>query len=142
MNFHNHVIVQSVHFFLTHRPVPARCVCLPIGIPFTPVGGLLGGILGRRKIILFCQPFGLLSWLIMANAQNVSTLLIARFLSSVAICCQASPGNYRINELIKPQYLNSLNRSGLSKRCLAHFVLIFEAILCNKKANCCGINRF
>ena len=96
MNFHNHVIVQSVHFFFTHRPVPARCVCLPIGIPFTPVGGLLGGILGRRKIILFCQPFGLISWLIMANAQNVSTLLIARFLSSVSICCQASPGNYRL----------------------------------------------
>ena len=40
------------------------------------------------------------------------------------------------------QYLNSLNRSGHGKRCLAHFVLIFEAILCNKKANCRGIYVF
>ena len=40
------------------------------------------------------------------------------------------------------QYLNLRNKSGHGKRCLAHFVLIFEAILCNKKANCGGINVF
>ena len=45
-------------------------------------------------------------------------------------------------EICTSQYLNSLNRSGHGKRCLAHFVLIFEAILCNRKANCRGINVF
>ena len=45
-------------------------------------------------------------------------------------------------QVTKSQYLNSLNRSGHGKRCLAHFVLIFEAILCNRKANCRGINVF
>ena len=66
-----------------------------IGIPFTPLGGLLGGIFGRRKIILLCQPFGIISWIMMANAQNIPTLFFSRFLSSVAITCHiASPGQY------------------------------------------------
>ena len=86
------VLIFSSAFYLPFHSLKFLYTHI-IGIPFTPLGGLLGGIFGRRKIILLCQPLGIISWIIMANAQNIPTLFFSRFLASVAITCHiASPG--------------------------------------------------
>lgn len=59
-------------------------------IPLTPLGGYLGGLLGRRKIILITHPGALIGWVILATSQNITTLFLGRFLSSISIAVHVS----------------------------------------------------
>ena len=59
-------------------------------IPLTPLGGWLGGVLGRRKIILLTHPGALIGWVVLATSQNITTLFLGRFLSSVSIAVHVS----------------------------------------------------
>ena len=59
-------------------------------IPLTPLGGWLGGLLGRRKIILITHPGALIGWVILATSQNITTLFLGRFLSSISIAVHVS----------------------------------------------------
>ena len=54
------------------------------GVIFSPLGGILSGKLGRKKIILFVAPIVASGWLIIALAQNKAMLFIGNIMVSTA----------------------------------------------------------
>ena len=52
-----------------------------IGIICSPIGGILSGWLGRRKIVLLANPFVICGWLIVGFAQSKEMLYIGRTIS-------------------------------------------------------------
>ena len=52
-----------------------------VAIICEPIGGILSGWLGRRKLILFATPLVICGWLITGFAQNKIMLFIGRILS-------------------------------------------------------------
>ena len=55
------------------------------GVICSPLGGILSGKLGRKKIILFVAPIVASGWLIIALAQNKAMLFIGHFLMSTVM---------------------------------------------------------
>ena len=55
------------------------------GVIFSPLGGVLSGWLGRKKIILFTAPLVACGWLMIALAQNKAMLFIGNILIA-SIC--------------------------------------------------------
>ena len=53
------------------------------GIIFSPLGGILSGKLGRKKIILFTAPIVASGWLVIALAQNKAMLFIGNIMVSM-----------------------------------------------------------
>ena len=67
---------------------------LLMGIFTCPLGGWLGGYLGRKKIMLLTSPVIFAGWAIVGTADNRILLFFGRILSSIAQMCQiSSPGN-------------------------------------------------
>ena len=60
------------------------------GIPMTPLGGYIGGLIGRRKIILLTHPGALTGWIIMATSENIPMLFFGRMLTAISICLHIS----------------------------------------------------
>ena len=60
------------------------------GIPIAPFGGFLGGLLGRRNIMLYTHPFVIIGLIVVANASNFAVLLIGRMIISASLCCHVS----------------------------------------------------
>ena len=54
------------------------------GVICSPLGGILSGKLGRKKIILFVAPIVASGWLIIALAQNKAMLFIGNIFCSMA----------------------------------------------------------
>ena len=52
-----------------------------IGIICSPIGGMLSGWLGRRKLVLLGSPFVIFGWLITGFAQNKIMLFAGRIIS-------------------------------------------------------------
>ena len=55
------------------------------GILMTPLGGYIGGLIGRRKIILLTHPGALIGWIITATSENIPMLFFGRMLTSISI---------------------------------------------------------
>ena len=53
-----------------------------IGIICSPIGGILSGWLGRRKIVMIASPLVICGWLIIGFAQNKIMLYIGKTLCS------------------------------------------------------------
>ena len=51
----------------------------------TPLGGYIGGLIGRRKIILLTHPGALTGWIIMATSENIPMLFFGRMLTAISI---------------------------------------------------------
>ena len=67
---------------------------LLMGIFTCPLGGWLGGYLGRKKMMLLTSPVIFAGWAILGTANTRSILFFGRILSSIAQMCQiSSPGN-------------------------------------------------
>ena len=59
---------------------------------FAPVGGLLSGWLGRKKIMMAFSPLAVIGWVLIANQTTEWMLFSGRLLSSIAIASMmASP---------------------------------------------------
>ena len=54
------------------------------GVIFSPLGGILSGKLGRKKIIIFVAPIVASGWLIIALALNKEMLFIGNIMVSMA----------------------------------------------------------
>ena len=52
-----------------------------IGIICSPIGGILSGWLGRRKLVLVATPLVICGWLITGFAQNKIMLFVGRVIS-------------------------------------------------------------
>ena len=52
-----------------------------IGIICSPIGGILSGWLGRRKLVLVATPLVICGWLITGFAQNKIMLFVGRLIS-------------------------------------------------------------
>ena len=52
---------------------------------FAPIGGLLSGWLGRKKIMLAFSPLAVIGWVLIATQTSEWMLFSGRFLSSIAI---------------------------------------------------------
>ena len=72
------------------------------GIPITPFGGLLGGLVGRRNIMLYTHPFVIIGLIVVANAPSFAVILIGRMIISAGICSHVSSvgKNIEIKSLI------------------------------------------
>ena len=53
-----------------------------VGVICTPIGGILSGWLGRRKIVIISAPLVSCGWIIIGLAQNKSMLYIGRIITS------------------------------------------------------------
>ena len=53
-----------------------------IGIICSPIGGILSGWLGRRKVVMIASPLGICGWLIIGFAQNKIMLYIGKIICS------------------------------------------------------------
>ena len=53
-----------------------------IGIFCSPIGGILSGWLGRRKVVIIASPFVICGWLIIGFAQNKIMLYIGKTICS------------------------------------------------------------
>ena len=63
------------------------------GIFMCSFGGYLGGILGRRKLILLTVPILIYGWAEIGTAENRISLFKGRILSTCALTCQVgAPG--------------------------------------------------
>ena len=59
---------------------------------FAPVGGLLSGWLGRKKIMIGFSPLAVVGWVLIANQTTEWMLFSGRLLTSIAIASMmASP---------------------------------------------------
>ena len=64
-----------------------------MGIFTCPLGGWLGGYLGRKKMMLLTSPVIFAGWAILGTANNRILLFFGRLLSSTAQMLQlSSPG--------------------------------------------------
>ena len=52
-----------------------------IGIICSPIGGILSGWFGRRKLVLIATPLVICGWLIIGLAQNKIMLFVGRIIS-------------------------------------------------------------
>lgn len=77
----------------------AACFWLS-GIVCAPLGGILSGWLGRRKVLILTSPFVALGWLIIGLAQNKAMIFIGRVLTSSALGLQCSSINVYIAETV------------------------------------------
>ena len=80
------------------------------GVVFTPLGGVMSGWLGRRKILLLSAPLVFLGWLITAAASNIVLLFCGRLISSFSAALHmSSVGKYSKkigkNQLFEPVFL-------------------------------------
>ena len=55
------------------------------GILMTPLGGYIGGLIGRRKIILLTHPGALIGWIITATSENIPMLFFGRMLTAISL---------------------------------------------------------
>ena len=55
------------------------------GIFMSPFGGWLGGMLGRRKLILLSAPMVIVGFCLIGTAKNVEMLFLGRTLSCVGV---------------------------------------------------------
>ena len=53
-----------------------------VGVICSPIGGVLSGWLGRRKIVMIATPLAGCGWLIIGFAQNKIMLYIGRVITS------------------------------------------------------------
>ena len=53
-----------------------------VGVICSPLGGILSGWLGRRKIVIISAPFVSCGWLVIGLAQNKMMLYIGRIITS------------------------------------------------------------
>ena len=62
---------------------------------FAPIGGLLSGWLGRKKIMMAFSPLAVIGWVLIANQNSELMLFSGRLLSSIAIASMmASPSKF------------------------------------------------
>ena len=73
------------------------------GIICSPLGGVLSGWLGRRKILVCASPFMTLGWLIIGIAQDKAMIFSGRILTASAVCLQLSSVNVYISETVHPK---------------------------------------
>ena len=65
------------------------------GVFMCPIGGWLGGMIGRRKLILLCAPMVIVGFCIIGTAKNVEMLFIGRTLSCVGVALHIGmPGKF------------------------------------------------
>ena len=55
------------------------------GILMTPIGGYIGGLFGRRKVILLTHPGALIGWIITATSENIPMLFFGRMLTAISL---------------------------------------------------------
>ena len=86
------------------------------GIPITPFGGLLGGLVGRRNIMLYTHPFVIIGLIVVANAPSFAVILIGRMIISAGICSHVSSvgKNIEIKSMIFKLFYTSLFYTELS----------------------------
>ena len=53
-----------------------------LGIIFSPIGGILSGWLGRRKMVVIAAPLAVCGWLIIAMAKNKIMIYIGGIITS------------------------------------------------------------
>ena len=53
-----------------------------VGVICSPIGGILSGWLGRRKIVIISAPLVSCGWLVIGLAQNKMMLYIGRIITS------------------------------------------------------------
>ena len=64
-----------------------------VGIFMCPLGGWLGGVLGRRKLILLTAPIMVIGWAILGTAETTTVLFCGRILTVIPIMLQVGqPG--------------------------------------------------
>ena len=73
---------------------------------FAPIGGLLSGWLGRKKIMVAFSPVAVIGWVLIANQTSEWMLFSGRFLSSIAIASMMASSSMLQNneERFKPLY--------------------------------------
>ena len=77
-----------------------------VGIICSPIGGILSGWLGRRKIIMIATPLVICGWLIIGFAQNKIMLYIGQIISGgmypiIYICRKCK---YKLTQSLKLNY--------------------------------------
>ena len=73
---------------------------------FAPIGGLLSGWLGRKKIMVAFSPVAVIGWVLIANQTSEWMLFSGRFLSSIAIASMMASSSMlpKNKERFKPLY--------------------------------------
>ena len=67
-----------------------------VGIFMCPLGGWLGGVLGRRKLILLTAPIMVIGWAILGMAETTTVLFCGRILTVIPIMLQVGqPGKIK-----------------------------------------------
>ena len=60
------------------------------GIVCTPVGGVLSGWLGRKRLLTITTPIGAIGWLLVGFAQNKFMLFFGYFINQSTVCLSVS----------------------------------------------------
>ena len=70
------------------------------GIFMSPFGGWIGGMIGRRKLILLSAPMVIVGFCLVGTAKNVEMLFIGRTLSCVGVALHIGmPGKFFCSSL-------------------------------------------
>ena len=75
---------------------------------FAPIGGLLSGWLGRKKIMLAFSPLAVIGWVLIATQTSEWMLFSGRFLSSIAIASMMASSSMLPNNFAKPFWTSSI----------------------------------
>ena len=68
------------------------------GIFMSPLGGWLGGVFGRRKLILLSAPMAVVGFCLIGTAINVEMLFIGRILACIGVALHIGmPGKFFLN---------------------------------------------
>ena len=70
---------------------------------FSPIGGLISGWIGRKKILMSCSPLVIIGWIMIANQTCTKWMLFTgRIVSSTAVALMLpTPSNNRILSISK-----------------------------------------
>ena len=67
---------------------------------FTPLGGLISGWIGRKKILMLSSPFVIIGWVLIANHTFAGWMLFTgRIVTSIAIAVMLSSSSIGIVQL-------------------------------------------
>ena len=94
------------------------------GIPITPFGGFLGGLVGRRNIMLYTHPFVIIGLIVVANAPSFAVILIGRMIISAGICSHVSSVGKKSSVICRKYFLF-----------VAQFIRSAKVSICNAKLN-------
>ena len=73
-------------------------------IIFAPLGGIIAGWIGRKKIIVLTAPFVSLGLLLIGLSKWKTMLFFGRFLSTICLNLHAAAEGVYISEIVHPKY--------------------------------------